>query len=481
MVSILAFKLKEMKLKYYILVSAFAFTVIGCQKKLELLPQQALSDQIVFNSPSTALSALRGVYSTAQAFDFYGSLPQVIGDYMGNNVDFVGTFPTLQELNNFSGVSTNTNVSGLWQVHYQVIARANTIVSKIENVEGLGASEKSQYAAEAKFLRALAYFQLANLFAQPYQVSSGSNLAVPLVTADFTGAIEYPSRSTLNQIHAQIVSDLNDAATALPLQYTDAAETRGRATKGAAFALLSRLYLYREEWAKAESAARSVLSQGIYATATDYSFYNGNTSEDVFTIQNSAIDNGRTGNGGWAAYYNPASLGGRGDAPFSQDLVTAFESEPNDKRYSAKISGRATDGLTHFFTTKFPDAVNNSDNAPVIRTTEVYLNLAEALAHQSATPSAEAITILNTRIRNRAGLLAKTVATQQALIAALLIERRKELAFEGHSRMDLLRNKQPLRSGNAAAAFGGVKTILPIPQREIDNNVGLQGQQNAGY
>jgi hypothetical protein len=470
-----------MKLRYYILTSAIVLSMFGCKKELDLLPQQSLSDQIVFNSPATTLSALRGVYSTAQTLDFYGSLPQVIGDYMGNNVDFVGTFPTLQDLNNFSAVSTNSNVQVLWQIHYQVIARANTIISKVNGVEGLSAEEKSQYIAEAKFLRALAYFQLANFFSQPFQVSSGANLSVPLVTADFTGTIEFPSRNTLSQVHAQIIQDLTEASAALPQSYADAAETRGRATKGAAFALLSRLYLYREEWSKAESAARSTLSQGIYDTAPNYSFYSGNTSEDVFTIQNSAIDNGRTGSGGWASYYNPAAVGGRGDAPFSQDLINAYTSEPGDRRYNLKNSGTAADGLPHFFTSKFPDAVNNSDNSPVIRTTEVYLNLAEALARQSATPNVEAITILNSRIRSRAGLTAKTVASQQALIDALSIERRKELAFEGHSRMDLLRNRQPLRVGNAAAAFGGAKTILPIPQREIDNNPGLQGQQNAGY
>ncbi|MCX2432150.1 RagB/SusD family nutrient uptake outer membrane protein [Pedobacter sp. GR22-10] len=470
-----------MKLRYYILTSAIVLSMFGCEKELVKEPQQDLTDEAVFESPTTALGAVRGIYSTAQTFDFYGGLPQVIGDYMGNNVDFVGTFPTLQELNNFSGVSTNSNVSGIWQLHYQVITRANKVIARINDVPGLGAEEKAQYTAEAKFLRALSYFQVCNLFAQPYQVSSGSNLAVPLVLADFTGTIEYPSRSTLNQIHAQIISDLNDAAAVLPVQYGDAKQTRGRATKGAAYALLSRLYLYREEWAKAETAARNTLSQGIYDLAADYSFYSGNTNEDVFTIQNSAIDNGRTGNGGWAAYYNPAALGGRGDAPFSDDLVSAFTSEANDKRYAAKVTGTATDGLPHLFTTKFPDAVNNSDNSPVIRTTEVYLNLAEALAHENATPSAEAITILNTRIRARAGLAPKAANSQQALIDALLIERRKELAFEGHSRMDLLRNRLPLRNGNPAAAFGGAKTILPIPQREIDNNPGLQGQQNSGY
>ena len=95
----------------------------------------------------------------------------------------------------------------MWQVHYQVITRANTIIAKINDVQGLSAGEKSQYTGEAKFLRALAYFQLANFFAQPYQVSSGTNLAVPLVLDYFDGTIKYPSRNTLNQVHAQIVQE----------------------------------------------------------------------------------------------------------------------------------------------------------------------------------------------------------------------------------------------------------------------------------
>src|SRR5690606_41194752 len=73
---------------------------------------------------------------------------------------------------------------------------------------------------------------------------------------------------------------------------------------------------------------------------SNFSFYNGNTSEDVFTIQNSAVDNGRTGSGGWAAYYMPASEGGRGDAPFSQSLINAFESEPGDARFKDRKSTR---------------------------------------------------------------------------------------------------------------------------------------------
>lgn len=467
-----------MKIKYIIAISALAFSLSSCEDKLALTPEQDLTEETIFGSASTAKSAVLGIYSTAQTLEFYGSMPQMIEEYMGDNVEFVGSFPTLQELRDFTTVSTNSNVSGIWQVHYQVITRANKVIANVGTVPGLSDAEKNQFAGEAKFLRALAYLQLVNMYAQPFQVSNGTNAGVPLVLEDFKGDISFPARSTVNQVHDQIKKDLTEAAAALPASYSTGVDTRGRATKGAANALLSRLYLYREEWANAITAARATLT-GPYTLATDYTFYDKNTAEDVFTIQNSAVDNGRTGSGGWASFYTPAPLGGRGDAPFTANLMAAYEAEAGDKRYLLKRTGTAADALSRTFTSKFPDAVNNADNSPVIRTTEVYLNLAEALAQSNALPNAEAITILN-NLRSRAGLTPKLVfANKQELIDAILLERRKELAFEGFRRMDMLRYKKNLRSGNPLAAFGGQKTILPIPQRELDNNKNLT--PNPGF
>jgi len=237
-----------MKIKYIIAISALAFSLSSCENKLALTPEQDLTEETIFSSPSTARSAVLGVYSTAQTLEFYGAMPQMIEEYMGDNVEFVGSFPTLQELRDFTTVSTNANVSGIWQVHYQVITRANKVIANVASVSGLSDAEKNQFVGEAKFLRALAYLQLVNMYAQPFQVSTGTNLGVPLVIDDFTGTLSFPARATVNQVHDQIKKDLTEAAAALPASYATGVDTRGRATKGAANALLSRLYLYREEW-----------------------------------------------------------------------------------------------------------------------------------------------------------------------------------------------------------------------------------------
>ena len=333
-------------------------------------------------------------------------------------------------------------------------------------------------------MRALAYFQLVNLFAQPYQISKGSNLGVPLVTKSFTGTPDFPGRATVNEIHAQIIKDLTEALPNLPVTYPSPSDTRGRATNAAAKALLSRLYLYRGDWSNAADFANQVINISTnYSLSGSYNF-GRNTAEDIFSIQMTATDNSRTGAGGWASYYRPAALGGRGDCPMTADLINAFQQEPGDKRFALNDLGVASDGNTKRFTLKYPDAVNNTDNSPLIRLAEMYLNRAEALAQKDGI-NQTSVDLINA-LRRRAGLsdlLLINFLTQQSLVDAILNERRKELCFEGHRRMDLLRNGKPLRTGSlaAAAAPGAARTIMPIPQREIDNNSGLKGQQNPGY
>jgi hypothetical protein len=143
----------------------------------------------------------------------------------------------------------------------------------------------------------------------------------------------------------------------------------------------------------------------------------------------------------------------------------------------------AADNVMRRMTRKFPDAVTNADESPLMRIAEMHLNRAEALAELNGV-NQESIDLVNP-IRTRAGLAAWTIAqfaSKQALIDAILKERRKELCFEGHRRMDLLRRGLPLRTTGATAAlaaFGADRTIMPIPQREVDLNTNLV--QNPGY
>ncbi|GAB3651540.1 RagB/SusD family nutrient uptake outer membrane protein [Echinicola sediminis] len=474
--------MKNNTIKIFVL-GLFTIGSFSCND-LDIDPQQSLSTELAFSDKQAVEGSLLGVYSTVQQYDVYGSLPQIIGDYQADNVDFIGSFPTLQDIRLFSTQADNSSVRDLWRYHYSSILAANAVIAFTPGSPdpNLMQAEKDQFVAEAKFLRALLMFQMVNLFSHPLQVGGASTPGIPLVVDPFEGGIIEYSRATLGEVHSQIQQDLEEAIPALPEEYGTASATRGRATKGAARALLSRLHLYRGEWQQAATYAEQVWNSSVYTLAPDHAFWGEISSELVFVILNSAIDNGRTGSGGWGEYYNPAEIDGRGDCPFSSYLLDAYEEELLADRRFTQLNQVGDNGRT--YTTKFPDPVTHTDDSPVIRITEVGLNYAEALAQLNGV-NATSLGIIN-QLRQRAGLLPVTALnfpTQQSFITFILNERRKELAFEGHRRMDLLRYQLPLRpvgDDNYEASRPGMdKTILPIPQREIDINPGLS--QNDGY
>ncbi|WNB18281.1 RagB/SusD family nutrient uptake outer membrane protein [Marivirga arenosa] len=467
-----------MKNLKYILV-LFALTAfMGCEEQLEFKPQQSLDTDLAFANGQAADGALVGVYSGMQDLEVMGSMPQLISEYMADNVNFIGSFPTLQEINQYNTLSNNTSIDQLYEDNFEVITDANFVIANTATVDDplFSDEQKTQNIAEARFLRAFVYFNMVNLFAPPFNSPGGPNAAaLPLVTEPFDGEIIEYSRSTVSEIHAQIIADLDFAIANLP----GINSNRGLASSGAAKALKSRLHLYRGEYAEAAQLAGEVINQGDYAAAGDLSFYPSVANpEVVFGIINTAIDNGRTGSGGWDSYFSPAEAGGRGDAPFSADLLATYDA--NDLRVTSLTE---VSPAGRIYTTKYNDAVNNTSDYLAIRVSEMHLTRAEALVATNGLGSAaEAIALVNP-IRTRAGLAAWAAgdfADAASLLAAIRNERRLELAFEGHRRMDLLRIGAALRQGFAPAAFGADKTILPIPQREIDINPNL-APNNPGY
>ncbi|SEJ18717.1 Starch-binding associating with outer membrane [Cyclobacterium xiamenense] len=468
-------------LKTIVYIGLLGGSLFSCED-LDIDPQQSLSTELAFADKQAVEGSLLGVYSLSQEFEVFGSLPHVIADFQSDNVDFIGSFPTLQDIRLYATQSDNATIRDLWRRHYRAILAANAVIQFTPESpdESLTAEERAQFVAEARFMRALLMFQMVNLFAQPVQVGGEGATGIPIVSEAFTGEIIGYPRSTVGEVHAFILSDLTNALDDLPVSYESSSFTRGRATQGAANALLSRVHLYREDWQLAADRAEDVLeNEALYGLASNYDFWGENNAEYVFSIQNSEIDNGRTGSGGWASYYNPAEDGARGDAPFSEYLLESYD--PTDRRLTELSKEGENERM---YTTKFPDPVNHSDNSPIIRTTEVVLNRAEALAQLDGV-NQESLDLINL-LRERAGLSAVAAADfsgKTDFVDFILEERRKELAFEGHRRMDLLRYGRALRPVGdeqfEASQAGQNKTILPIPQRELDINPELV--QNDGY
>ncbi|MBW8685821.1 RagB/SusD family nutrient uptake outer membrane protein [Chitinophaga rhizophila] len=474
---------RKNKIWIWLLAGVTCTGLFSCSKDLQQDPEQAIPTDDVFTSGPTSLSALYGVYSRSQRPEVFGGQPQIIGDYMADNADCYGTV-YFGEISTFTATAASPIISEMWRIHFDAIMGANMVIEKVPAVQDptFTATERKMYVAEAKFMRSILYFQLLNLFSQPYQVQQGGMPGIPIVTTAFDGTINYPSRGTVNEAHAQIEKDLLESIPDLATTFPDPVLARGRATKGAAYALLSRLYLYREQWDKAAQYADSVLNGAPYKLAADYSFYDGNTMEDVFSIQNTEND-GPGGSQGWAFYYRPLAAGQSGGyCPFSASLETAFAQEANDKRFAMSDEGTAGNNQKRRFTLKFPNVITFKDNAPLIRVTEMYLNRAEALTALNGV-NQDALELMNA-LRRRAGLSEWTLTTFQtkdAFLTAILNERRKELCFEGHRRMDQLRKGLSLRENDPERIAGAERVILPIPQRELDVSPALKGHQNPGY
>ena len=460
----------------YILLAVLMISTTSCEDKLDIGPEDSLTTDVVLSNALLAEGVLIGAYARMRDDDTFNGTTQLTQEWMSDNVEFKGSFPTFQEIRDYITLANNTSVFPYWRDSYDVISVCNFLITNlpITDISDLSDVEKARLIAEAKFIRALNNFNLVNLFAQPFQFSSGSNLGIPIVTAFFEGdpSVFQVERNTVNEVHAAIEQDLLDAIPDL-LEVT----STGKASKNGAKALLSRLYLYREQWADAADYANQVIESGTNLLATDYTFYDDdNSSEHIFQIINNAVD-GQTSGQGYSGLANAAPVG-RGDAPFTQNLIDAFEEEAGDLRFDLKADG--TDGLNGIstFTTKFPEGATNSDNGPVLRITEVYLIRAEANLRGGSSVGDTPLNDIN-ELRDRAGL-ADLGAVDLDII---LNEKRKELCFEGQRRMDLLRNGMGLRRAGmpltTEAAFGADKTILPIPtaERDLNNNI----TQNPGY
>lgn len=466
--------------KYKILITGFlTFSILfSCQDELDLKPDDSATSDVVFSNKVIALGALTGVYSRAQDIDTFGGSPQLMGEWQSDNVEFSGSFPTFQDVYQYSTNAGNTSIQNLYRYHYRLVGGANFVIKYIPVVPDILSDnpftpeERADAVGQAKFMRALTYFSLSTFFSHPYNIENGVNLAVPIITEPFDDLPRTFSRATLAAVYDFIEKDLLDAIATIKNTNTD------RATVKAAKALLARLYLYKGDNVKAADYANQVINTVGVGLATDYSFYNTTGPELIFVIANTAADP-QSGNEGFSGLLNGVEFGGRGDAPFSQNLIDDFNSEPNDLRYVAKRLGKTFNGNTAFFTTKFPDGTNKADDVPVIRTTEVYLIRAEANFKNGTQIGDTPLNDLNT-LRQRASLSPLVTVS----LAAILKERRKELCFEGHRRMDLLRNNENLRRPNmleiSESEPGKNKTIFPIPAREVDLSEG-KIIQNKGY
>lgn len=489
----------------YIYYSFLAVAVLAgsCQKKvIDITPQNLLSSDEAFSTPARIEKAVLAGYDGLQSAEFLSGRALVYVDLMGEDIfdrqQYFGDLPR------FNMLSNNTIAYNVWTAGYLAIANANRAIDGINaNSSKLTADQAKAYIAECKFVRAVSNFYLVNFYAQPYGFTAdASHIGIPIITKSFTSdnidEANQP-RATVAAVYTAIVNDLTEALADLPITYDDPYNDKTRGTKASASSFLSRVYLYKGDFTNAKKYAGDVID-GDYGTfaleadpASPFEIDNYMTDESIFSIPNNANDNPNTNNA-LPMHYSPE---GRGDLPVSTSF-TSTTTNPyfalDDKRRDMIIDGDPnTNTDAYKFTSKYTDITSRADWAPIIRYAEVLLNYAEAQARVAATVDADAIDKLNeVRDRSKAAATASYTAgdfTGSAdLIAAILGERRIELAFEGHRFWDLMRTKTPVTNkydSNGSTLlptqpYGADKNIFPVPQVEIDKSRGVL-TPNKGY
>ncbi len=489
-----------MKQLLYSLTIATLLASTSCQKKVtdDVVPNDRLSSDLAFSTPQKIENAVVGAYNALQDPNFLSGRALVYIDLQGEDIFDKGAF--FGDLARFNMLSNNGFPLGVWTAAYGSIATANRNIAGIEaNASLLTAERAKELLAECRFIRAVAHFYLVNFFAQPFSFTAdASHAGVPIITQSFSSNTPDANkpRATVNEVYNQIITDLQQALTDLPLEQADLYTTKTRATKASAAGILSRVYLYKNDYANAKAISKNIMD-GLYGnfglqTSPDGAFGPGNyeTSETIWSIPNNLNDNPNTNNA-LPQHYNPA---GRGDLAVSKTFTAAATNSyfaADDKRRAMLIAGTGSN-TGYVFTNKYPDVATRADWAPILRYAEILLTYAEASARLAAGVDADAITATNeVRDRARVGSPAYTVASfanKDALINAIMGERRIELAFEGHRLWDIMRVKGSVSNKYdndgvtilPVQAFGADKSIMPIPQVEVDKSRGVLSQ-NKGY
>jgi len=435
------------------LLAALMFAgLVGCENTLSVEPSTEVEVSEAIIDAQSARAALAGAYDALQSGSYYGGNYYFFTELPTDNADHTGTFTTFADVDLHVTTADNSTIEGMWDAIYDGIGRANTLIALIPGVKDLEDAEKNDIIGQAHLLRALHYHNLVRVWG-----------AVPLRTQPPPNLDELASttRATVDQVYQQILSDLDKAAQMM------SAENRTRGgSRGAVSALRSRVLLYRQDWTGAEAAANATIALGyrLAASFPDLFEATGNsTPEDIWRASFTATEFNNVG-----FYYISKSFGGRRELAPTANLASAFEAADVRGTWSVK-----RDPSNRRYGAKFP-TTEGAEDLHVIRLGEVLLNKAEAQARQGKL--AEAIATYN-QLRVRAGVAPHTLGTQtqQQVIDAVLLERRRELAMEGDRWPDLV------RTGRAVSVLGipAFRTLFPIPQNEID--VAPSIVQNAGY
>ncbi len=473
--------------KYIVIVFTVISTlIIGCQEKLDVLPNDSMTELDFLNNPENAVQLINGIYNKQLDWNMYSfswiGVTSITSDdaEKGSTVNDLGT--DKKNLDDLNFNSSDISFKDIWLSRYDGIYRANTALHYLEQLN-LNEALKNRLIGEAKFLRALFYFDLVRCFG-----------GVPVVTSkidindnETIRRVVY-TRKTKEETYDQIKADLLDAIERLPLKSQYSGTDLGRASQGAAQALLAKVYLYQQDWVNAYTYANQVTGSGQYSLEPDYAHVwreiGENGVESVYEVQ-ATLTKGIQGYSDVQGPRGTPDLGWGFNVP-SQALYNSFE--PGDLRRDASIMSVPSvlwDGYItstswtnprynyKAYQSSIAESWNGnksetSKNLRILKYSDVLLIKAEAAFQNGA--SGEALEIIND-LRDRAGLPERNSLTLEDIYN----ERRWEMAMEHDRWFDLVRTGT---AQSAMAAVGkvfipGKHELFPIPEDQIIASGGL--------
>lgn len=437
----------------------------SCKKFIQVdVPDDQMTAKTVFANDSLAQAAVTGLYIKLMSNTKYllnggmSVFPALSAD------ELVRTTPIANEDQFYSNNLLADNqivLTNLWKSAYTYIYQCNICVEGLQKSTGVSASLNARLTGEVKFIRALCYFYLVNLYGD-----------VPLALSTNADKNAVLPRTPFDAVYDQIVNDLLSATDLLT---NDNSNTYP--SQLAAQALLARVYLHRQQWDKAESFSTVVINSGKCSLQNNLaSVFKSGSTETIFQLA-PVLANINSVEG---LIFIPASASSAPAYAIKTDLVSAFE--PNDLRKTNWLNSSKVGSQTYYYPYKYKvrSSATLTEYNVILRLAEQYLIRAEARAHQNKV--ADAVSDLNT-IRSRAGLPSLSSAiSNDSCIVAVERERRTELFAEwGYRWFDLK------RTNRADAILSAVKggnwntndRLYPIPASEIETDPNLS--QNPGY
>lgn len=478
------------KILIYISVAAVLFQSTACYKSLLTpVPTTSISDLSAFDSKDRIEGQVRSIYAAIKNSGMYGGRYQIFNDIRGG--DFVNdktNVVTGFDIWNYTPSNGSANsILALWSRAYFVINLSNVFIDGMaeKGTSVVGDALSKNFLGEARLLRALSYYALVNLYARPYWDGNGSKPGVPLRLKGNTGQDDYAlARSTVAEIYTQILDDLNFAEQNLPLSNASALLNTIRAHRNTAIALKTRVYLSMQKYTEVITEANKIVSAAAPFTASSGVGHAlqadiSNVFKAPFTTTESILSmpfasNETPGTQNQLGYYygTGAFNGGNLEYYLSPSGIVANAGwKDTDKRKTAFVQ-QVSGSDTRKFLTKYYIASTYTDYAPVIRYSEVLLNLAEARVRSTNAVDAQAIALLNA-VRGRSDattvFTAGQFANSAALADAILIERRIELLGEGLAGTDLTRLGLPLpaKPGGSPVPSTSQQYIWPISSDEL--------------